>query len=135
MRVLATLGDAPTAAIAVVAIALGLFLAARGPRDKRAAGAADGAGAPGPAMVTLPVASAPEDEPGFVGPQGEVVGHGPIRLGLHGQEPPPSEPPVEEPPAAPEHKDPAWRVAARAATSAAHFRPGSIKRGGKRKDH
>ena len=39
MQALAAIGDAPTAAIAVVAILLGLFFAARGPRDKRAAGA------------------------------------------------------------------------------------------------
>jgi outer membrane biosynthesis protein TonB len=195
MAALATLGDAPIAAIAVVAIALGLFFAARGPREKRATdgpGAGDGeGGAAGPVMVTLPAASAPEAEPGFVGPAGEIVGHGPIRLGVHGPlgadeapapapapelppAPAPELPPTPEPapvvPAAPEpepqpqpiaeapavaapppehvsppaaepseHKDPAWRVAARAANSAVHFRQGTIKLGGKkagkRRDH
>ncbi|MEA2144406.1 MAG: hypothetical protein QOI64_2836 [Solirubrobacteraceae bacterium] len=88
MHVIAALADAPTAAIAVVAIVLGLLLAARGPREKRAAAAANGAEESGPAMVTLPTATATapatEAEPGFVGPAGEVVGHGPIRLGIHG---------------------------------------------------
>jgi hypothetical protein len=85
MHMIAALADAPTAAIAVVAIALGLVFAARGPREKRAARGADGDGG-GPAMVTLaPVSrSEAEGEPGFVGPQGEIVGHGPIRLGVHG---------------------------------------------------
>jgi len=174
MLVLAALGDAPTAAIAVVAIALGLFFAARGPREKRAAGAGGDGEPAGPAMVTLPATSRPEEpesEPGFVGPEGEIVGHGTIRLGIHGglgadldtsptptpapepeplpapapiaqpsvAEPPPAEPvppPAEEPA---EPKDPAWRVAARAATDAVHFRQGTIKVGGrtvgKRKDH
>ncbi len=86
MHAIAALGDAPTAAIAVVAIVLGLLFAVRGPREKRAAapGPADGGERPGPAMVTLPVAAVPDAEPGFVGPEGEVVGHGPIRLGGHG---------------------------------------------------
>ena len=35
------------------------------------------------------------------------------------------------PPAPAEPKDPAWRVAARAANSAVHFRQGTIKLGGK----
>ncbi len=191
----AALGDAPTAAIAVVAILLGLFFAVRGPREKRAAGVADGGETPGPAMVTLPVATAPEAEPGFVGPEGEVVGHGPIRLGVPGMfggaQPPAPEPaaaePVAPPPALPtpvpapapvaeaplftsappvlpddsaapfvpaapapapepsapgpepapqagepaEPREPAWRVATRAANSAVHFRQGTIKIGGK----
>lgn len=204
MYVLAALGDAPTAAIAVVAIALGLFLAARGPRERRApAQSADER--PGPAMLSLPLAApAPDVEPGFVGPEGTIVGHGPIRLGAHAPlaqgesaapapaaaepaaaqqlpvaEPPPAVapppvaqpvtaepvpaetepepaavdqppapeaepghgPPAEEPPPdvePSEPKDPAWRVAARAANSAVHFRQGTIKIGGrpvgKRKD-
>ena len=174
MHVLAALGDAPTAAIAVVAIALGLFFAVRGPREKRMASGGGDGDAPGPAMVTLPAPSAASEdagEPGFVGPEGEIVGHGTIRLGIHGPlgaapapepapEPapaPPPEPPlpapaplaqptvaaasptaeppvVETPPQAPapaEPKDPAWRVAARAANSAVHFRQGTIKLGGK----
>ena len=86
MHALATLGDAPTAAIAVAAILLGLLFAARGSRDRRAgAGAGGGGEAPaGPSLLTsVPVAapSEPEAEPGFVGPEGTVVGHGPIRLG------------------------------------------------------
>jgi hypothetical protein len=198
MHVLAALGDAPTAAIAVVAIALGLFFAARGPREKRAAGGADGDRG-GPNMVTLPVASAPEADPGFVGPEGDIVGHGPIRLGVHGPlgaeqapapeaeslptpaplaEPVAAEAPLPEPePAAEERlaaeapipaqqpvpaaeeplaaeapaedlpppadepaesREPAWRIAARVANDAAHFRQGPIKIGGrtvgKRKD-
>jgi 2-oxoglutarate dehydrogenase E2 component (dihydrolipoamide succinyltransferase) len=184
MEVIAALGDAPTAAIAVVAIGVGLFLAARGPREKRAGAPDDTGEAPGPAMVTLPAGIAaepeaePDAEPGFVGPAGEIVGHGPIRLGVHGPlgaepapdstavaEPVPAAPtlPVpapapalmaeapaaapEAPAAAPEaplfespspalpdepaHKEPAWRVAARAANSAVHFRQGTIKLGGK----
>ncbi|HEV2775061.1 MAG TPA: hypothetical protein VGV90_05680 [Solirubrobacteraceae bacterium] len=203
MPVLAALGDAPTAAIAVVAILIGVFLAARGPREKRPAGAANGAQDSGPTLLKVPVAAAPETEPGFVGPAGEVVGHGPIRLGAVGSlgggepatahpaavtpataqpepepapppvpaaPPPAREPPRVEPPAgeaeqalfasppslpdapaAPQHeaaatheppaeedppppaaqKGPAWRVAARAASSAVHFRQGTIKLGGK----
>jgi hypothetical protein len=89
MHVLATLGDAPTTAIAAVAILLGLLFAARGPRDKRAPA---GEEAPaGPSLLTsVPVAAPAEPEtesqtePGFVGPEGTVVGHGPIRLGQVG---------------------------------------------------
>ena len=86
MHALATLGDAPTAAIAVAAILLGLLFAARGSRDRRAAAGAgaDGEAPAGPSLLTsVPVAapSEPETEPGFVGPEGAVVGHGPIRLG------------------------------------------------------
>jgi hypothetical protein len=225
MQVLAALGDAPTAVIAILAIALGVFLAARGPREKRAAddgdtGSAEASGRP---LFKVPVATAPEPEPdvepGFVGPQGEVVGHGRIRLGATGPlgggepaaadaaapvepapapqparqpepEPPPPapEPPAPAPPApaapaaeparleaspaaseqalftspptlpdppaaapddagaqpaaAPEPaptgdadadaaREPAWRIAARAANSAVHFRQGTIKLGGK----
>ena len=229
MLVLAALGDAPTAAIAILAIVLGVFLAARGPREKRAAGADAGrAETSGPTLIRVPVAAAPEAapdvEPGFVGPQGEVVGHGRIRLGtagpLGGGEPaaahaaaapvepepapepepesapepeptpeperqPEPEPPapaapaaeparleaspaaseqalftspptLPDPPAAPQDdtgaqpaavpeppasdagpeaaKEPAWRVAARAANSAVHFRQGTIKLGGKPAD-
>ena len=229
MQVLAALGDVPTAVIAILAIALGVFLAARGPREKRAAArAGDHAEASGPTLLKVPVASAPDIEadvePGFVGPQGEVVGHGRIRLGAVGPlgggepaaaqaaapaepeyapepepqpEPEPESPPPEpaalepaapevaapeapaaeparveaspaaseqalftsppmlpDPPAAPQDdagaepaaashpppaadaegeapKEPAWRVAARAANSAVHFRQGTIKLGGK----
>lgn len=104
MQLLATLGDAPTAAIALVAIALGLFFAARGPRDKRVGDASVGEEVPGPTMVTLPAAPAPEAEPGFVGPEGDIVGHGPIRLGIHAahgvREPDPPQPWVAEEPVA-----------------------------------
>jgi uncharacterized membrane protein YbhN (UPF0104 family) len=82
MLVLAALADAPTAAIAVAAIVLGLLFAARGPRDKRGSAAAQERV---PMMVNMPAGSPapsePAAEPGFVGPQGEIVGHGPIRLG------------------------------------------------------
>ncbi|MDQ3721606.1 MAG: hypothetical protein M3376_00740, partial [Actinomycetota bacterium] len=81
MQVLAALGDAPTAAIAVVAIVLGLFLGARGPREKRTMGAAGGTDEPGPTLLKVPITAAPENEPGFVGPEGTIVGHGRIRLG------------------------------------------------------
>jgi outer membrane biosynthesis protein TonB len=182
MLVVAALADAPTAAIAVVAIVLGLLFAARGPRDKRGSGAADERA---PMMVSMPAGSPapsapePEAEPGFVGPQGEIVGHGPIRLGVSGlsgageaarpppeavaepaqpaaaepapdpsptaavpaaeepapppaEQPPapsPEQPPAAEPPS--EEREPAWRVAARAAGSAVHFRQGTIKLGGR----
>ena len=216
MQVLAAIGDAPTAAIAVVAILLGLFFAARGPRDKRAAGAEGSGDERAPVMLSVPVARAPGPEPGFVGPEGEIVGHGLIRLGsvvpLGGGESPvaapppvapepaapepvaiepapappappapePDPPPVapapeaaffEQPPTIPEplaagapwqpapaaevappapepadpspeepagEREPAWRVAARAANPPAQFRQGTIKLGGtpvdKRKD-
>jgi hypothetical protein len=148
MPVLAALGDAPTAAISVVAIALGVLFAARGPRDKRAAGDGE-TDERAPMMVSMPASAAPdpepEAEPGFVGPEGEVVGHGPIRLGLSaavgtGESAAPDPAPAPEPvgeapdpaPEAPsEPHDPAWRVAARAANSAVHFRQGTIKIGGK----
>ena len=81
MHAIGTLGDAPTAAIAVIAILLGLLFAARGPRDKRAGA---GAQAPaGPSLLSVPVPSVtpPDVEPGFVGPEGMIVGHGTIRLG------------------------------------------------------
>jgi hypothetical protein len=86
VQVLAALGDAPTAAIAVVAILVGVLLAARGPREKRAAGDAGDEAQTGPTLLKLPTAgpAAPDVEPGFVGPAGEVVGHGPIRLGAIG---------------------------------------------------
>jgi hypothetical protein len=143
MTVLAALGDAPTAAIAVVAILLGVLFAVRGPRDKRAPESGGEADERAPMMVSVPVSAAPEPEvePGFVGPQGEIVGHGPIRLGVsepvpagHSTAPDPAPAPAApdptpEPPSEPQ--DPAWRVAARAANSAVHFRQGTIKIGGK----
>ena len=172
MQVLAAIGDAPTAAIAVVAILLGLFFAARGPRDKRAAGAEGSGDERAPVMLSVPVARAPGPEPGFVGPEGEIVGHGLIRLGSvvplgGGESPVAAPPPVAPEPAAPEpvaiepapaaevalpapepadpspeepagEREPAWRVAARAANPPAQFRQGTIKLGGtpvdKRKD-
>jgi hypothetical protein len=84
MGVIATLGDAPTTAIAAVAILLGLLFAARGPRDKRAAARGEVQAQAGPSLLSVPVAAAPAEpavDPGFVGPEGTVVGHGPIRLG------------------------------------------------------
>lgn len=79
MQLIATLGDAPVAAIAVVAMLVGLLFAARGPRDKRQA--SDGEEPAGPTLLGSVQVSSPEVEPGFVGPQGEIVGHGTIRLG------------------------------------------------------
>ena len=89
MQVLATLGDTPTAAIAVAAIVLGLLFAARGPRGElRRASSGEpsepgGPTEPAPAPISAPI-GAPGVEPGFVGPEGTVVGHGPIVLGAHG---------------------------------------------------
>jgi len=107
MEVLAAIGDAPTAAIAVVAILLGLFFAARGPRDKRAAGAEGSGDERAPVMLSVPVTRARETEPGFVGPEGEIVGHGLIRLGSvgplgGGASPVAAPPPVAPEPVAPE---------------------------------
>ena len=105
---LATLGETPTAAIAVAAIVLGLLFAARGPRGERRAGfsgtAGDGADPAEPAVAPLDVPiGEPEVEPGFVGPEGTVVGHGPIVLGGHGplSGGSPAPPPALEPPPAP----------------------------------
>jgi len=107
MQALAAIGDAPTAALAVVAILLGLFFAARGPRDKRAAGAEGSGDERAPVMLSVPVTRAPETEPGFVGPEGEIVGHGLIRLGSvgplgGGASPVAAPPPVAPEPVAPE---------------------------------
>ena len=107
MQALAAIGDAPTAAIAVVAILLGLFFAARGPRDKRAAGAKGSGDERAPVMLSVPVTRAPETEPGFVGSEGEIVGHGLIRLGSvgplgGGASPVAAPPPVAPEPVAPE---------------------------------
>ena len=126
MHVLAALGDAPTAAIAVVAIVLGVLLAARGPREKRPAGAAEETEA-APTLLKVPIAPPPDVEPGFVGPQGEVVGHGPIRLGAVG---PLSggDPGAEPAPAAP---PPAPEPVAATEPPAVHFRQGRIKLGGR----
>ncbi len=122
MHVLAALGDAPTAAIAVVAIVLGVLLAARGPREKRPAGAAEETEA-APTLLKVPIAPPPDVEPGFVGPQGEVVGHGPIRLGAVG--PPPAPEPAPPPP------PPAPEPVAATEPPAVHFRQGRIKLGGR----
>jgi len=107
MQALAAIGDAPTAALAVVAILLGLFFAARGPRDKRAAGAEGSGDERAPVMLSVPMTRAPETEPGFVGPEGEIVGHGLIRLGSvgplgGGASPVAAPPPVAPEPVAPE---------------------------------
>jgi hypothetical protein len=150
MQVMATLGDAPTAAIAVVAILLGIFFAARGPREQRGAGAAED-GERAAVLLNVPVTPPPDVEPGFVGPEGDVVGHGPIRLGVAGplgsvqaapapvapepvvpDEPPP--PPAAEPalfaspPTIPEPPEPGGSAPAQ---DAMHFRQGTIKVGGK----
>lgn len=167
VHVLAALGDVTIAVIAVAAILLGVLLAARGPREKRVAAGSVAPHESGP-RLEVPVAAAPDAEPGFVGPEGTVVGHGPIRVGgggalgagepaarepeaepqpaapapdATGEAPPDVAPPAEEaraPAEPPPPKDPAWRVAARAANPAARFRRGAIKIGGraagKRKD-
>ena len=111
MQALAAIGDAPTAALAVVAILLGLFFAARGPRDKRAAGAKGSGDERAPVMLSVPVTRARETEPGFVGPEGEIVGHGLIRLGSvgplgGGASPVAAPPPVAPEPVAPEPEPP-----------------------------
>ncbi len=86
MDVLAALGDAPTAAIAIVAILLAVFFAVRGQRGERgavaAAGAADEAA---PTLLKVPVAPAdpaPDaDADGLRTMAVGEVGHGAIRLG------------------------------------------------------
>lgn len=72
MNVLAALGDAPTAAIAVLAIMLGLFVVARGQRGQRA-----GADESGPTLLKVPVAAPGAAATMAVGD----IGHGTIRLG------------------------------------------------------
>lgn len=96
MQILATLGDAPIAVIAVLAILLGVLLAARGPREKRAVGGVERPDESGRALLEVP---------------------------------PAAEQPAEEAPPA-TGKQPARRVAARAAKSALR----SLKIGGKRKN-
>jgi hypothetical protein len=83
--VLAALGDAPTAVIAVVAIVLGVVLAARGQRGERAAdhGAADEVR---PSLLKMPIAGAEPatDADGLRTMAIGEVGHGAIRLGRPG---------------------------------------------------
>ncbi len=114
MHLLAALGDAPTAAIAVVAILLGVFVVARGRRGEKAAG--PGGAEAGPSLLTVPIAkarAAPEPE-GLQTMSVGQVGHGTIRLGgaapaePAATEPPTPEPAAEEPrPATAEA--PAWQ--------------------------
>lgn len=110
MDVLAALGDAPTAVIAIVAILLAVFFAVRGHRGERdavaGAGAADVAA---PTLLKVPVAAAPTpdadadaDAEGLRTMAVGEVGHGAIRLGRPDvqAEPPPAPPDVQaEPPA------------------------------------
>lgn len=99
MSVLAALGDAPTAAIAIVAILLGIVVAARGQRGQRADEKA------GPTLLTgVPVAApagGDDAADGLAQMAPHDVGHGTIRLG--GVASPHTEPEVETarvPPAA-----------------------------------
>lgn len=132
VQILAALGDAPIAAIAVVAILLGVLLAARGPREKRAAGGAEAGAEPGRAPAEVPVAAALDEEPGFVGPEGEPQPQPAAPAPDATIEGPPAvEQSAEQAPPA-SGKEPAWRVAARAAGSAVRFR--AIRTGGKRKN-
>ncbi|HWC28085.1 MAG TPA: hypothetical protein VG474_15960 [Solirubrobacteraceae bacterium] len=110
MDVLVALGDAPTVVIAVLAIALGVFLLARGRRGERPdEAAADGATAPTP--LAVPVATAareaaappvePEPQPaaGEPEPQPAAVEPEPQPPAVESEAPPvapePATPPVE----------------------------------------
>jgi len=87
MDVLAALGSAPTAVIAVVAIVLGVVLVARDQRGEPAAGLGT-AGDAGPSPLTAPITAAePATDPGGLQTMavGEV-GHGAIRLGSGGRQ-------------------------------------------------
>lgn len=146
MQALAALGDAPIAAIAVVAILLGVLLLARGPREKRAARGESGADESGPAPQPGPAPEPepasrpqPQPQPELEVPQEATEPAPPPASDAPLSEAPPAaadpEPPAEEaPPQSAEPAtatEPAWRLAARAANSAVRFRHGTIKIGGK----
>lgn len=103
MNVLAALGDAPTAAIAVVAILLGIVVVARGQRGRPADEEA------GPSLLTgVPVAApagGDADDDGLETMAPHDVGHGTIRL--RGVASPDTEPEVEPEPA-PEPAPTSW---------------------------
>jgi hypothetical protein len=78
MNVLAALGDAPTAAIAVVAIVLGIFVVVRGRRGERA-----GDEKPAPSLLAVPAtgSGAGGADDGLQKMAVHDIGHGTIRLG------------------------------------------------------
>lgn len=117
MDVLAALGEAPTAAIAVIAILLGLFVVARGRRGER------GDEKPAPSLLAVPAAA-----PASADPPRELetmavhdVGHGTIRLGGVAS---PQTDPAEEPDAV---QEPAAMAENEPAPSRIPFRHGKIR--------
>jgi len=133
MDVLAALGDAPTAVIAIVAIMLGIFFAVRGQRGERGAVAGTGAAdVAAPTLLKVPVAPAePAPDADADGLQtmavGEV-GHGAIRLGRPDvqAEPPPAVP-AEQAAVEPPDGPPAPASQPPPAPGTASFRQGPIK--------
>jgi hypothetical protein len=142
MDVLAALGNAPTAVIAVVAIVLGVVLVARGHRGEPAAGLGTaGEAGPSPAPVPVPITAAEPatDATGLQKMTVGEVGHGAIRLGSVGwqREPAAAAETPQVMPAAPEPEavaapepEPAAVPAPQvppAASGAVPFRQGTIK--------